>query len=46
MWKSWLPSFRLATELALSIGSKKPQIHMQKQYLGLRFEVGEIGHAF
>ena len=23
MWKSWLPSFRLATELALSIGSKK-----------------------
>ena len=44
MSKPCPPSY--ATELALSIGPpKKPQIPLQKQYLGLRFEGGEIGHA-
>jgi hypothetical protein len=46
MWKPWLPT-SYATELALSIGSKeKPQIHLENQYLGLRFKRGEIDHAF
>ena len=46
MWKPWLPT-SYVSELALSIGSKeKPQIHLENQYLGLRFKRGEIYHGF